>query len=90
MKDMMWEALFQRAHEDDYGVLLAILSVKSLVHSPSPERVFKLLTSIIFKGINRISAGLFSMGWGRLSRDALKFVPISNMWLQLEVVAVCI
>lgn len=57
MKDMMWEALFQRAHEDDQGVLLAILSVKSLVRSPSPERVFKMLTSIISTGMNTITAG---------------------------------
>lgn len=69
MKDMMWEALFQRADEDDYGVLLAILSVKGLVHSPFPERVFKMVTSIIVKGINTVTAGLFSMGWGRPYAD---------------------
>lgn len=68
MKDMMWEVFFQRAHDDDFGVLLAILSVKSLVRSPFPERVFKMLSSIIFKSINTITAGLFSMG-GRLSTD---------------------
>ena len=71
MKDMMWEALFQCAQEDDYGVLLAILSMKSLVHSSFPERVFKILTSIIFKSITTISIGLFSM----------TFVLISNMWI---------
>lgn len=64
MKDMMWEALFQRAHEDDQGVLLAILSVKSLVRSPSPERVFKMLTSIISTGMNTITAGSFLAGMG--------------------------
>ena len=64
MKEMMWEALFQRAHDDDdYGVLLAILSVKSLVHWPFPERVFKMLSSIISKSISTITAGLYSMGW---------------------------
>ncbi|KAG0589672.1 hypothetical protein KC19_1G038600 [Ceratodon purpureus] len=57
MKEMMWEALFQRAHDDDYGVLLAILSVKSLVNSPFPERVFKMLSTIISKSINTITTG---------------------------------
>ena len=61
MKEMMWEALFQRAHDDDYGVLLAILSVKSLVNSPFPERVFKMLSTIISKSINTITTGLNSI-----------------------------
>lgn len=58
MKDMMWETLFQRAHDEDYGVLEALLSVESLVHYPYPEKLFKMLTSIISRSLHSITSGV--------------------------------
>lgn len=60
MKSMLCEALLRRAHDDDYSVVRAVLSVRSFIEAPFPDRLFKLLESIITKCLKAIHTGLFS------------------------------
>lgn len=60
MKSMLCEALLRRAHDDDYRVVQAVLSVRSFIEAPFPDRLIKLLESIITKCLKAIYTGLFS------------------------------
>jgi len=57
MKSMLCEALLRRAHDDDYSVVRAVLSVRSFIEAPFPDRLFKLLESIITKCLKAIHTG---------------------------------